>query len=57
MTSGVFGRATYGESSAFVEDLSETKVSEFEVAVVADEQVLWLEIPKDDILAVEIFEA
>ncbi len=45
------------EGSALVQDLGETKICQFEVAVVPNEQVLWLEVSEDDVLAVEVLEA
>ena len=45
------------ECSSLVEDLGETEVSEFQVPVVSDQQVLRLQVPEDDVLAVQVLEA
>lgn len=53
----VLWRSANGEGPAFVQDLGETEVRQLEVAVVADQQVLWLEVSKDDVLAVQVLKA
>ena len=53
----VFGGAADGEGSSLSEELGEPEVCEFEIAVVANEEVFWLEVPEDDVLAVDVFEA
>lgn len=52
----VFGGAADREGAALVEDLGEAEVSELQVAVIGHQQVLRLQIPEDDVFAMEIFE-
>lgn len=49
--------STDGKSSTLSEHLRESKVSQLQVAVISDQQILRLEISEDDVLAVQIFEA
>jgi hypothetical protein len=46
-----------GDLSAVQADFGETKVSNFDVAIVVNQQVLRLEVSVDDILLVEVHEA
>lgn len=55
--SDVFGGPADGEGPALSQELGEPEISQFEVAVVADEQVFRLQISEDDVLAMEVFEA
>ena len=55
--SDVFGGSADGEGSSLGEELGEPEVGELEVAVVADEEVFGLEVPEDDVLGVQVFEA
>lgn len=55
--SNVLGSTADGESSAFIEDFRESEVSEFQVTIVGDKKILWLEVSEDDIFAVQVFEA
>jgi hypothetical protein len=45
-----------GKGPSLSEELGETKVCEFEVAIVANQQVFGFEVAKDDVFAMEIFE-
>lgn len=55
--SNVFRSPANSEGPAFSEELGKAKVSKLEVAVVADEEIFWFEVPENDVLGVEIFEA
>jgi hypothetical protein len=52
----VLRRSTDGEGAAFVEYFGEPEVCEFEVAVVADQQVFGFEVAEDDVFGVHILE-
>ena len=53
----VLGRAADGEGPALGEELGKAEVSEFEVAVVGDEEVLGLKVAENDVFGVEVLEA
>ena len=57
LRSDVLRGSTDGEGSAFDKELGKSKVSQFEVTVITDEEVLGLEVSEDDVLAVKVFEA
>jgi len=49
--------AADGEGSAFCEELGEAEVSKFEVAVIAYQQILRLQVSEDDVFAVQVLKA
>jgi hypothetical protein len=53
--SQVLRRTTKGESARF-DDLGEPKVRELEVPIFRDEQVFCFEVPKNDVLFVDVLE-
>lgn len=57
LRSNVDRSSTDCECPALVEELREAEVSEFEVAIIADKQIFRLQVPEDDVLAVEILKA
>lgn len=54
--SDVFWSSANSECSSFVEHFCEPEVSELEIAVVGDQQVLRLQVSEDDIFVVQILE-
>ena len=48
--------ATHCKSSSFVEDLGKAKIRQPQVAVIAHQQILRLQVSKDNVLSVQIFE-
>lgn len=52
----VFRCSTYCESSTFIQNLCETKICKFEISIVSNQQILRFEIPKDNVLGVQVFE-
>lgn len=53
----VFRGSTDCESSSFIEDFSETEISEFKVSIIGDEEIFWFEVSEDDVFAVKILKA
>lgn len=53
----VLRSTTNGEGSAFIEDLGETKISQFEVSVIGNEKVFRFEVSENDVLAMKVLEA
>jgi hypothetical protein len=53
----VFRSTTNGEGSAFIEDLGETKISQFEVSVIGNEKIFRFEVSENDVLAMKVLEA
>lgn len=51
----ILGSPTQGVCSG-LHQLGEAEVGEFEIAILSDKQVLWLEVPEDDVPVVEMFE-
>ena len=49
--------ATNCESSAFIQNFGKTKVSESQVSIVPNQQVLWLQISENNVHAVQVLEA
>lgn len=55
--SDILRSSANGESPAFIEDLSESKICEFQITIICDEQVLRFQIPEDYTFDMEVLEA
>lgn len=53
----VLGSAANGEGPAFIKDLGEPEIGEFQIAVICEQQVLRFQVSEDYIFVVQIFEA
>lgn len=51
----IFGRATHRERPIF-NDFGEAEISDFEVAVLAEQKVLWFQVAVDNVLRVHMLE-
>lgn len=57
LRSNVLWCSTDGKSSALSQNLGEPKISQLQIPIISDQQILRLEISEDDVLAMQIFEA
>ncbi len=54
--SNILWSSTDGKCSSLIQYLGESKIGELQITIIGDEEILRLQISKDDIFIMEIFE-